>query len=192
MKKFSKILGAAALLLCGLMITGCEPINNIKEALAGPKDTWFLRQVDYKKNGTDTTVKLNVYFCYSDTGFTTETNVEIQPGLTAVVTGSADVAKVLNGLGDNTYIIKNFSNSEETEIEASDDDDENNKNKTIKFKMTPAKWSWMYNFVTLENRGKNIAPFNKENNYKELDVDNLKHISWKKIMASYLLDNLLE
>ena len=39
MKKFTKILGAAALLLCGLMITGCEPINNIKEALAGPKDS---------------------------------------------------------------------------------------------------------------------------------------------------------
>lgn len=185
MKKYVKIFAAAVVLLCGMIISGCK---DLKDAFTAPKDTWFMRQITYaNKAGNETT--LNVYLCYTENGFVTETNVQIEPGLNVVVVGSTEVNSVINGLTDDKYIIKNFSNSTKTTISNSTDDDASD-TKTYSFKMSASKWTWMYNLIDLEPRGKNIAPFNKEHPYTKLD--NLQNISWKKIMASYLLDSLLE
>ena len=183
MKKYVKLFAVAMLLLIGMLLSGCK---DLKEAFSAPKDTWFMRQVTYT-NKTGQSVSLNVYLCYSEDGFETETSVQIEPGLNVVVVGSTEVNDVIDGLADNKYVIKNFSNSTATTISDSEDDTDS---KSYSFKMSAAKWTWMYNLVELEPRGKTIAPFNKELHYTKLD--SLPKLSWKKIMASYLLDNLLQ
>lgn len=46
MKKFTKILSAAALLLCGLMITGCGVADAIKDTVEGSYKHWYKYKTD--------------------------------------------------------------------------------------------------------------------------------------------------
>ena len=106
MKKFTKILGAAALLLCGLMISGCGASDIIKEYLDSTHRTW------YKYNGaTNLTIPLGAddnaetsttsknlqnaeIYVYYDQGLTvavqsvTQTDIDMLGGL---VTSKQDV-----------------------------------------------------------------------------------------------------
>ncbi len=41
MKKFTKILGAAALILCGVIVMGCGAAQTIKEYLDSTHRTWY-------------------------------------------------------------------------------------------------------------------------------------------------------
>ncbi len=199
MKKFTKIMSIAAVLLCGLMITGCgDTADRLKEALSGPKDTWFRRTVEYtNKDGEKT--DLYVYMCYSDTGYTANdmdstAQAKMKSGLTVVVTSKteADTNPVISGLTSGKYILKNFSDQTATDLDDTDDDSNLDSSKKGKksFKMSTAKWNWMYNTVTLEKQNGTITPLRDDANYSELT--NLSSFSWKKVMASYLLDNLLE
>ena len=194
MKKFTKILGVAALLLCGLALTGCR---DLKEAFSAPKDTWFRRTVEYtNKDGQET--DLYVYMCYSDTGYSASdlssaAEAKMKSGLTVVVTAKteADTNSVIKGLTRGKYIIKNFSDTTSTELDDSDDDSEKTGKKS--FKMSTTKWNWMYNLIALEKQNGTITPLKDDADYSEVtDLADLKNFSWKKVMASYLLDNLLE
>ena len=197
MKKLTKLFLAAAVLACGLVLTGCAAANNIKEAFTAPKDTWFRRTVEYtNKAGSKT--NLYVYMCYSDSGYTADdmkSGINLESGLTVVVTtvNSADASNVITGLTNGKYIIKNFSDKTATELDdAVDDENETDTSKKGKksFKMSTTKWNWMYNTVTLEKQNGTITPLKDDSPYTELT--DLSNFSWKKIMASYLLDKLLE
>ena len=63
MKKFTKILSAAALILCGVMFSGCE---DLKDEFEGPKNMWLTKEVTYQKDGTGVGAKATVYLYYTD------------------------------------------------------------------------------------------------------------------------------
>ena len=181
MKKYVKLVVAAAVLLCGMIFTGCK---NLSEIFAGPTDTWFYRQVDYtNKSGNNT--KLNVFMCYSDDGFTTETGDNIQPGLNVVVTGSTEASGVIDELVDDTYIIKNFPNNKETSIGDAADD---NGSGTVSFAMSKTKWNLMYTFIDMKKK-ENIPPFDETEDYQVLNITNF---SWKQVLADSLVSYLLD
>lgn len=182
MKKYGKLIVAAAVLLCGMIFTGCKGLDEI---FAGPQDTWFFKQVNYTNKAGNST-KLNVFMCYSEDGFTTETSVDIQPGLNVVVTGSTEVSSVIDGLADYTYIIKNFSNSTSTTIGDAEDD---NGSGSVSFQMSRTKWNLMYQFIDMEKR-ETIPPFDKAgHSYSKFDITNF---SWKQVLADSLVNYLLD
>ena len=73
MKKYGKLIVAAAVLLCGMIFTGCKGLDEI---FAGPQDTWFYKQVNYTNKAGNTT-KLNIFLCYSEDGFKTKNDTEV-------------------------------------------------------------------------------------------------------------------
>ena len=181
MKKYVKLFVAAAVLLCGMIFTGCK---NLREAFAGPQDEWFMRQVTYTREGKEAT--LNVFLLYSEDAYTTENDVPIEPGLTVVVTAYTDANGILNALADDTYIMKTFSNTKTTTISATDDD--SNKD-SVSLKMSTTKWDIMYNLIDMESYGNRIPPFDKTQHYHK--VDSIENFSWKEILADYLIDSIL-
>lgn len=182
MKKYGKLIVAAAVLLCGMIFTGCKGLDEI---FAGPQDTWFYKQVNYTNKAGNST-KLNVFMCYSEDGFETENHKNIQPGLNVVVTGSTDSSGVIDGLLDDKYIIKNFSNSSKTTVGDSDDD---NGSGTVSFKMSKTKWNLMYTFIDMKQK-ENIPPFDEAEDYE--DISNITNISWKQVLADSLVSYLLD
>ncbi len=181
MKKYGKLIVAAAVLLCGMIFTGCKGLDEI---FAGPQDTWFYKQVNYTNKAGNTT-KLNIFLCYSEDGFKTKNDKDIQPGLNVVVTGSTEVSGVIDNLVDDTYIIKNFSNTSVSTVGDAEDD---NGSGSVSFKMTTRKWNLMYTFINMEKRD-NIPPFDTACNYTKLDISNF---SWKQVLADSLVSYLID
>ncbi len=181
MKKYVKLFVAAAVLLCGMIFTGCKGLDEI---FAGPQDTWFYKQVNYTNKAGDST-KLNVFMCYSEDGFETENHENIQPGLNVVVTGSTEVSGIINGLTTNRYIIKNFSNTSKTTIGDTEDD---NGSGIVSFKMTTRKWNLMYTFISMQQR-ENIPPFDSACDYEVLSITDF---SWKQVLADSLISYLID
>ena len=198
MKKFAKIITAAVVLLCGMLLTGCGAADNIKEALSGPKDTWFRKEITYKTgSGADEkSTELVVFMLYSEDGYTStelRSDVTVGPGLTLVVIPSGEVSdnSVIQGLTTGKYLIKTFSNTEETEVEGGTDD--GTSNTATKIKMTSTKWNLIYNSVdNLEKLTGVITPLHNDNKSVWHELTKPDTFSWKKIMANYMLDQLLD
>ena len=176
MKKFTKILGAAALLLCGLMITGCGVADAIKEQLEGTYDEW------YKYNGNTTidiplgasdeaedsaktydlkSVEFYVYF-NTTTGLkvavqsTKEQNIELYNGLFSTSTE-------LTMGGVQTYPIETFG---------------------------VAKWTALIATGYFVQSSEPKISSNPEECIKLDDFDKCK-IQWKKVLKQTLLNTLL-
>lgn len=181
MKKYVKLFVAAAVLLCGMIFTGCK---DLRELFAAPQDEWFMRQVTYTRSGKEAT--LNVFVRYSDDDFTTENDIPIESGLTVVVTAYTDAHNILTELADDRYIMKTFSNIDTNTITATEDD--SNKN-SVSFKMSSTKWDIMYNLIAMESYGNRIPPFDKTQHYQI--VNSIENFSWKEILADYLIDSIL-
>lgn len=188
MKKYVKLVVAAAVLLCGLVLTGCGDNN----PFLAPKETWFRREIKYTSNSDSSQfTTLYAYFCYSDDGFTPKnSSVALDPGLTVVVTtkSNIDATAIIAELTATKYIKKTFSNTTNTVVGSDGGDAEGTQTKS--FRMTYSKWCWMYNLIRMEEQDGTITPLRDDGNYSELT--DLSHFSWKKIMADYLLDTLLQ
>lgn len=181
MKKYVKLVVAAAVLLCGMIFTGCK---DLRELFAAPQDEWFMRQVTYTRSDKEAT--LNVFVRYSEEDFTTENDVPIGAGLTVVVTAYTDANNILTELADNKYIMKTFSNINTNTITATVDDSNQD---SVSFKMSTTKWDIMYNLIDMESYGNRIPPFDKTQHYQK--VDSIENFSWKEILADYLIDSIL-
>lgn len=195
MKKFTKILGIAAVLLCGLVIMGCDGLDKVKDALSGPKDTWFKRDITYKTGSGDTEIstELSVFMCYSDNASTAKIKngtLELPSGLNVVVVAKnvSDTNPVIEGLVDGKFLFKNISDTQTTEIETGTDD--GTQTGTTSIKMSTTKWNLIYNSVAMENYGNSIPLFGDYSQYTQLTKPT--SFSWKKIMRNYVLDQLLD
>ena len=62
MKKYGKLIVAAAVLLCGMIFTGCD---FGKEEMA-PEDKWLTKEVEYKKDNSSVSAKATVYLYYTN------------------------------------------------------------------------------------------------------------------------------
>lgn len=191
MKKFLKIITAAAILLCGFTLAGCAAAQNLKDALSGPKDTWFRKEMNYTSGSNST--QIVVYMCYSDNGYSAddlESTITVGPGLTVVVISkdqSEDPNPIIAGLTKGKYLMQTFSNSSETEIEGGTDDGTDTSSKSIK--MSTAKWNVIYNSVKMEEQPGTINPLQKDTAWEKLTKPT--SFSWKKILANYALEKLL-
>ena len=183
MKKYVKLFVAAAVLLCGMIFTGCK---DLREALKGPRDTWYWKQVSYtNKNNQETA--LNVYLCFSEDGFNSGVK-DIEPGFTVVITAYTDANDVIDGLTNRKYIMKTFSTTGETSIAATADDGEDTSG--YKFTMSGTKWDVIYNTIEMTKEEGVITPFRGDISYSPLT--SLEDFSWKRLLVESLLGNLLD
>lgn len=185
MKKFLTIMTAAVVLLCGLVLTGCSNDNN---PFLAPKQTWFRRQITYT-NSSGNSTNLYAYFCYSDDAFTPRDSSEnLGAGLTVVVTSiNNSDDPIITTLTSHKYLLKTFSNTGNTTVGGTTDDGSDNETKS--FRMSYTKWCWMYNLIRMDQQEGTATPLKNDAGFTELT--DLSSFSWKKIMAEYLLDNLL-
>ena len=84
--------------------------------------------------------------------------------------------------------MKTFSDKEATEVDTGTDDENASDKKSVK--MSPTKWNLIYNSVTMEKQDGTINPLQRDSAWEKLEKPT--SFSWKKIMASYLLDKLIE
>ena len=192
MKKNIKIFTVISALLVLFTLTGCTAAANIREALSGPKDTWYRKEMTYtNKSGQSTEVV--VFMCYSDNGYTAtdlRSDVTLGSGLTVVVIAKDQTLSsnpVIGDLVTGKYLIKTFSDRETTVVD-SGTDDESTESKSIK--MDTTKWNLIYNSVAMEKQNGTINPLQRDSAWVKLEKPT--SFSWKKIMANYLLDRLLE
>ncbi len=107
MKKMLKLLSAMAVLVCGLMMTGCVLDNDQKEVL-GPNGVWceFKSQADNKDASKGT-----YYFKYVDGTETTASKFSIA-FVPAKDSGVVNAFNTLAG-GKTGYYLKEYTNGEE-------------------------------------------------------------------------------
>lgn len=199
MKKMLKLLAVAAMIACGLMMTGCQEGDEILNELAGPTQTWCNMPISYSNSNGGETAALYVHFFYSDTevkSTSTSANalkkdITIPAGLTIVITSANnDQSSVIAGLTANAYIMKTFPKDQEVAIGDNGEADPDG------FKITGSreKWSaiyWMKKDLR-DNQEKN-PPSQLSNGGAgtNLDWETIKNqFSWKRLLADYLLGSL--
>lgn len=165
---------AAALSSCASAGAGADT------ALEGPKDTWCQRDVQYAGNDGKSTT-LRCYFLYSDEGYqnsSLQSGVSAGPGLTIAVCSTQSTSASV--MAANSYVIKTFPKNDAT----------------LGVKMSDRVWNEMY-----VKRGKEFqangesknppAELREGSGYKLVNEESLKNFSLKKLVAQYILDNVL-
>lgn len=176
MKKFTKILSAAALILCGVIVMGCGAANAIKEQLEGTYDQWY----KYKS-----TVKIPLG---SNDDDNSEQAHELQAAEIYVIYNQSTGLKVAvqtTSQQDITMLGSLVSTTQDVYIGGTKEYDTNT--------VTPARWSVLLltgNFVKSDepeiSSGEGtciILAGEDKTDFK---------IQWKKFLRDYLLGNLLE
>ncbi len=194
MKKFTLILSALMVLMCGFMFMGCDELEDAVNDLVGPENTWCCMPVEYKNSDSSTAATLYVWCYYTDTAVTgtgepagMKSDVTLPAGITMVVTAKSDLTSVIQGLNTNTYILKSFPRDSDT---AGLDETDT----SYSFSGTKAKWTALYRSKEAlrqsENQTSGVLPcLATSSGATPLSWDNIKaQFSWKKLLASYLLN----
>lgn len=194
MKKMNKILGFAAVLLCGLFFAGCsEEDSKVLDDLTGPSDTWCTMTVPYaSENGSSSTV-LNVSFYYaskevkpndSSTGLRSDIESIPEESISVLVTlGSGETNSLLTTLTSTQYLFKSFGS-----VSALTSTSET----SYSYSNMKLFWKAIY----LKNRealskDQNIPlQLQKSTQNRYSSISDLKNFSWKRLLATYLLNNL--
>ena len=204
MKKFTKIMSIAAVLLCGLMIMGCDDPDAIKEELTGPKNKWLEKEVEYKKDESSASTKATVYLYYTDDENPTvadlNSDIDLVKGLNIVFLPKKPADETAQTLykafkdnlnGDKIpYAVYNFP--KDTEVIVSED--ESSSANTKKIKMTDAKWTaFCLANPTVKNTATEKVPskLTDDDAYGKVNVDanEIKQLfSWKKLLIMLLQD----
>lgn len=186
MKKFSKILIGIALLVSGFIFSSCQQgdeITEVKEILAGPKNTWCRMPVSYKNSDSASEASLYAYFYYTENSVT-QGRVTLEPGLTIVITtkDNQDQSSIISGLVSGAYILKTFPKDSSVSV---DDGDTSNS-----FTGSREKWSAIY-WAKDELRSRTYSMPTQLNGNGGLNWDSIKEtFSWKRLLANYLLSIL--
>ncbi len=176
MKKFTKILGAAALLLCGLMITGCGAAEAIKEQLESTYDQWYkyngTTKIDIPLGDTDDENDSSKLHDLKDVEFYVYFNAT--DGLkVAIQTTKQDNVELLNGLIEQTVDVT-IGGVKEYPVES----------------FGKAKWTSLTAIVPLKAVS---APKIVTSPDECVKLDNIKNykIQWKKVLKKTLINTLL-
>ncbi|WP_296668062.1 MULTISPECIES: hypothetical protein [unclassified Treponema] len=194
MKKMNKIFGFAAVLLCGLFFEGCsEEDSKALDDLTGPSDTWCTMPVTYaSENGSSSTV-LNVSFYYaskevkpndSSTGLRSDIESIPEDSISVLVTlGSGETNSLLTTLTSTQYLFKSFG---------SVDDLTSTSETSYSYSNMKLFWKAIY----LKNRealskDQNIPlQLQKSTQNRYASISDLENFNWKRLLATYLLNNL--
>lgn len=176
MKKMNKIFGFAAVLLCGLFFAGCsEEDSKVLDDLTGPSDIWCTMPVTYASENGSASTTLNVSFYYASeevkpNGLSTGLRSDIE----SIPEDSISVLVTLGSVNDLT------SESE------------------TKYSYSNMKLFWKA--IYLKNRDELSKEQNKgipaqlqkstQATYSSVSDFDLENFSWKRLLATYLLNNL--
>lgn len=196
MKKMNKIFGFAAVLLCGLFFAGCsEEDSKVLDDLTGPSDTWCTMPVTYASENGPASTTLNVSFYYASkevkpngvsTGLRSDIESIPKESISVLVTlGSGGTNSLLTTLTKTQYLFKSFGSVKDLTSESD----------------TPYEYSNMKLFwkaIYLKNRdelskdqNKGIpAQLQKSTQAAYSSVSDLENFNWKRLLATYLLNNL--
>ena len=176
MKKFTKILSAAALILCGVIVMGCGVADAIKDTVEGTYDQWYkyngTTKIDIPLGDTDDENDSSKLHDLKDVEFYVYFNPE--DGLkVAIQTTKQENVELLNGLieqsvdvtigGVKEYTIEDFGK---------------------------VKWTSLMTIVPLKAVS---APKIVSDPDSCVKLDNLKDykIQWKKVLKKTLINTLL-
>ncbi|MBQ9494480.1 MAG: hypothetical protein IJR50_02440 [Treponema sp.] len=117
MKKLAALFTGIAVLVCGIVMTGCDndSKNTIQEAFA-PKNTWIEETVTVSGNN------IYCYLYYNDSGSSisiSNTHInsgKLDAGLTIIVRGTSGNS-VFNSLTNNNIVVKTIKTGENVETE---------------------------------------------------------------------------
>ncbi len=181
MKKLTKIMIAAAVLLCGLVVTGCAAAETIKEIVDATHNTWYKyktdRQIDIPvlpasaedgDSTTESTQKLEnaeIYFYYDST----------EGLLVAIQSKTTQKVEMLNGLYSQDLTVPMGATKQFT-----------------KEQFDTKKWTALTLAVKLEKANEPEISANPKACIVLGDKENSPKIQWKKFLANYLLGSYLE
>lgn len=192
----NKIFGFAAVLLCGLFFAGCsEEDSKVLNDLTGPSDTWCTMPVTYASENGSSSTTLNVSFYYaskevkpndSSTGLRSDIESIPEDSISVLVTlDSGGTNSLLTTLTKTQYLFKSFGSVSDLTSESE-----------TSYSYSNMKLFWKAIYL------KNLDKLSKDQN-KEIpaqlqkstqgvysSVSDLENFNWKRLLATYLLNNL--
>lgn len=208
MKKSIRLLSVLLVLFAGSLVTSCDVAKELAEELAAPENTWCEMYVEYGSEEKKANLVVDAIYVdeqYKGTGSAESTaarkklspEITLEPGITIVITVKSNSDnQLIDGLTDNTYIIKHFDKN--TVVET-DDDTEGNTGK-IKLKGSKTNWNILYRAkADLRNEDNQISLPDAPDvlTYKAIDngatsLNDPKNFSWSKLLKTYLLSTITD
>lgn len=191
MKKLNCILAVAAFFLCGVVLGGCSSGDT---EIFGPSDTWCTMPVTYASDNGQSSTTLNVTFYYASknvvpngtrTGL--RSNIESIPAgsLSVLVTLGSGTNGYLTALTSTQYLFKSYGSMSDVATEAGG---------SYSYSNMKLLWKAIYlkNFAALSKDQSSSIPEQlqktKEATYSS--ITELENFNWKRLLATYLLNNL--
>lgn len=196
MKKIFVLFSALTTLLCGLVFTSCDGLD---DDFIAPKDKWVYKtgkadnsfEYTWGEEGSEKTVKFDLYANMATkeatVTFKNGTEKTVKPGLNVILVPKAetelDKAAVTELLSLQEYVgdVAVF-NSFGKEADASKGDNEEGKTVNLS-----TLWTLIYNFNKFEDMGSKAMSTTTEN--LTLDSD-LKNLNFKRILYNMLGDKI--
>lgn len=191
MKKLNCILAVAAFLLCGVFLGGCSSGDT---EIFGPSDTWCTMPVTYASENGQSSTTLNVTFYYASkevvpngnsTGL--RTDIESIPGgsLSVLVTLGSGSNQYLTALTNTQYLFKSYGSMSEIASEAGG---------SYSYSNMKLLWKAIYlkNFAALSKDQSSSIPAKLQKTTQDTysSITQLENFNWKRLLATYLLNNL--
>lgn len=195
MKKMNKILGFAAVLLCGLFFAGCsEEDSKVLDDLTGPSDTWCTMPVTYASENGSSSTTLSVSFYYASkevnpngslSGLRSDIGSIPKGSISVLVTLGSGTNSLLTALTKTQYLFKSFGSVKELTSESGT---------SYEYSNMKLFWKAIYlkNYDELSKDQSTSIPaqLQKSTQYTYSSVSNLENFSWKRLLAAYLLNSL--
>lgn len=189
MKKFCKFFGIAAVLLCGLVFGGCSTGDS---EVFGPSDTWCTMPVTYTSEDGKTSTTLNVTFFYASKQVVPNGNYGLRSDIESIPAGSLSVLVTLRGnngyltaLTDTQYLFKSYGSMSEVASETGG---------SYSYSNMKLLWKAIYlkNFAALSKDQSSSIPakLQEAEAYRYSSITELENFNWKRLLATYLLNNL--
>lgn len=196
MKKIFVLFSALTTLLCGLVFTSCDGLD---DDFIAPKDKWVYKtgkadnsfEYTWGEEGSEKTVKFDLYANMATkeatVTFKNGTEKTVKPGLNVILVPKAetelDKAAVTELLSLQEYVgdVAVF-NSFEKEADASKGDNEEGKTVNLS-----TLWTLIYNFNKFEDMGSKAMSTTTENLTLASD---LKNLNFKRILYNMLGDKI--
>lgn len=200
MKKTFLLFSAMAMLLCGMIFTGC---NDDDDDFFGPSNTWCEAPITKTNEAGEKTVigYLNAIYCDEDyTSTETKSNclkngTTLKAGITVLIRLNPDATEttnlagtVLSGLSENKYIMKTFEKDTETETGTGE--------QKVNIKGSKGLWKAAYIFNDdlhdldgQQDLPKAPAPVCNSSSYSDV-TETLTDFSWKTLLKEYLISTL--
>lgn len=199
MKKILTVLAAVVALASGMIFTGCELEDELKNAV-GPSGKWCEKDFEYKGSDEKTT-ELRVYMIYNETEYSNSkfeyknkndndewvTVKTLPAGLTlvAVPKSGATPTTLTQAFGSNRYAIKTFAQGKGFSADGEEAADG-------KFKMSYTLWGAVcFLNPSIPSSANSNPPDCVRTNSDYTQLTDFSEFNWKKITAQILVDKLL-